>query len=320
MTVDVAPFDATDADAWDALIDKSVNGTFLHTRRFLGYHGNRFTDRSLVVRDARGRLVGVLPAALDPGEPTRVVSHPGITYGGLVHDGSLRGQHVIDALTHVTAVWRGLGATALRYKAVPHIYHRVPAQDDVYALFRLGAVLSRSDLSACLDLRGPLPRNRNRRRNLDKAAELGLRVINGPEHLDRFWPILTANLMARFGVQPVHTLDEMQTLAALFPQNVRCQLVTLDGEDVGGVVLFQAGPVVHPQYSAASERGREVFALDAGFQAGIDEARADGASYYDFGISTEEQGRRLNASLYQFKLGFGSGGVTYDFYDLELLP
>jgi hypothetical protein len=307
-----------ESGSWDALVAKSVNGTFLHTRRYLGYHGARFTDASLVVRDGQGRLVGVLPAALDPLDSARVISHPGLTYGGLVHDGSVRGEDVLSALSDAAAVWRAAGASRVRYKAVPLIYHRVPALDDVYALFRLGAKHARCDLSTTLDLDGELPRNRNRRRNIEKAERLGLRVKTGIQHLATFWPILTTNLQERFGVAPVHSVDEITLLAELFPEAIGCQLILIEDEPVGGVVLFRTERVVHPQYSAASKRGREVFALDAGFQAGIDDARAAGARYYDFGVSTEDEGRVLNTSLYQFKTSFGGGGTTYDQYEVDL--
>ena len=93
----VRSFAPADADRWDALVASAVNATFLHTRRFLSYHGERFADRSSIVCDSDGRIVGVFPAALDPADPGVVVSHPGITYGGLVHDGSLGGGACLAA-------------------------------------------------------------------------------------------------------------------------------------------------------------------------------------------------------------------------------
>jgi hypothetical protein len=314
----VRPYEPADADAWDALVARSVNGTFLHTRRYLGYHGDRFADCSLVVLDARGRLAGVLPAAADPASPEDAVSHPGITYGGLVHDGSVRGGALIAALTEAAGALAAQGFGRLLYKAVPFIYHRVPAGDDLYALFRLGATRYRCDLAATVDL-GPEPEpNRNRRRNLEKARLAGIRVESGTRYLAPFWEVLTANLQSRFGVRPVHTVEEITLLASLFPDEVECQGVLLGDDLVAGVVLFHTPTVTHPQYSASSPRGREVGALDAGFEAGIAAARARGARYYDFGASTEQGGTVLNESLYAYKVAYGGGGVPYEFYALPL--
>lgn len=79
--VHVRHFTTDDFNEWDRLVDESWNGTFLHKRRFLAYHGERFTDVSLIIEDDKGQLIGVFPAAIDPADPNRVVSHPGSTYG-----------------------------------------------------------------------------------------------------------------------------------------------------------------------------------------------------------------------------------------------
>ncbi len=315
--VSVRPFADADADAWDDLVGRSCNGTFLHTRRYLGYHGDRFRDASLVF-EQRGDLVGCLAAAADPADPTRVVSHPGLTYGGVVHDGSVRGEAMLRALRDAASLHAQQGFLTSRYKAVPHIYHRSPAADDSYALFRLGARRYRCDLSACIDLADGETHNRNRRRNLEKAERAGVHVVTGTSHLRTFWPVLQANLEERFGVRPVHSVDEIEHLAELFPDNIECHAALLEGELVAGVVLYKTDRVVHPQYSAASPRGRDCFALDATFQLGILEAREAGVRFYDFGTSTEDEGQVLNDSLYRYKVAYGAGGVAYEFFEYAL--
>ena len=87
------------AAAWDDLVARAVNGTMLHTRRYLSYHGDRFRDRSLLITNSRGWPIGALPAAEDPADASVVTSHPGLTYGGLVHDGSLRGESMMRVLS-----------------------------------------------------------------------------------------------------------------------------------------------------------------------------------------------------------------------------
>src|SRR5437016_6175838 len=84
-----------DARGWESLVERACNGTFLHTRRFISYHGDRFLDRSLVLENCRKGIVGVFPAAEVPAEPQMIISHPGLSYGGVVHDGSVRGASMI---------------------------------------------------------------------------------------------------------------------------------------------------------------------------------------------------------------------------------
>ncbi len=152
MSVAVRRYTEQDAEAWDKLVVESWNGTFLHQRRFLSYHGDRFQDLSLIIEDGKGHIVGVFPAALDPVQEDVLMSHPGLTYGGVVHSGFLRGALMLEVLHAVAESYRAIGLRLLQYKAVPYIYHKAPATDDLYALFCLEAVRYRCDLSAAVDL------------------------------------------------------------------------------------------------------------------------------------------------------------------------
>lgn len=317
--VGLRPYAPGDEPAWDALVERSHNGTFLHTRAFLAHHGARFTDRSVVFVDHKGAVVGVLPAALDPAEPSRVTSHPGLTYGGVVHAGDLRGDAMIMALTQAAIHFRDLGHLTFRYKVVPDIYHRVRSADDTYALFRLAASRYRCDLSAAVDVTSPDTRRRDRRRNLEVAMAAGLRVETGSSWLAPFWEVLEDNLRLKFGTTPVHSLAEISQLAERFPEQISCHAV-LDGNDrcLAGLVNFHTHTVVHCQYSAANEAGFKAKALDVGFADSIATTRAAGLRWYDFGTCNEQEGQVLNSGLYDFKLSFGAGSLAHEFYDLEL--
>ena len=52
----------------------------------------------------------------------------------------------------------------LIYKTIPFIYHRVPAEEDRYSLFRVGGLLHRRDVLAVVDGRTPLGLQTRRRR------------------------------------------------------------------------------------------------------------------------------------------------------------
>jgi len=306
------------AETWDELVGRSCNGTMLHTRRFISYHGDRFDDRSLVVEDRRGKLVGVFPAALDHSDPELVVSHPGLTYGGLVHDGSVRGASMMGVLAQVASYYRGLGYGRLRYKAVPSIYHVLPADDDLYTLFRLGARRYRCDLSAAIDLsrRGRVSQLRFRSRK--RAGAAGISTSEEWDEIDSFWPILECGLRSRYGVSPAHSLEEIKLLRGQFPDKIILIAAKIDRVLVGGTVLFLAGPVMHMQYVATTEEGRAKLATELVMERAIDLARQRGCRFFDFGTSTVDQGWSLNQSLYQFKVSFGAGGVVYDHYELDL--
>jgi hypothetical protein len=247
-----------------------------------------------------------------------VVSHPGITFGGMLHQGKLRGAAMIDAFSAVVAHYREHGFSSLLYKAIPAIYHQSPAEDDLYALFRLGAQRTRCDLSCTIDLANRLRVSEQRRRSLRNAEVCEVQIIEGRSLSSRFWKILTANIERKYGVAPVHNLEEIQLLASKFPDNIHFVFGMVDNEVEAGVVLFVSPSVHHVQYVGATEIGYGANALDAIINHCIRKALEKNVRYFDFGISTEEQGRMLNPGLYQFKAGFGGAGIIYEQFEIAL--
>jgi len=317
MNIAVRRYREEDADLWDTLTAESWNGTFLHQRRFLAYHGERFHDLSLVVEDDRGRIIGVFPAAIDPGRTDTVVSHPGLSYGGLVHNGALQGAAMLEVLQGISGMYREMDLRYLRYKVVPYIYHVVPSADDLYALFRLGAVRYRCDLSAAVDL-DSRKLSKDRLRNLGRAQRAGVRVASAPRYLEPFWAVLEENLRTKHDTRPVHTLEEITFLQSRFPEQIRCIVGTIGGRVVAGVVMFDSPRVAHVQYSASTAAGSSVGASTLVMDFATGQSADFGARYFDFGISNEQEGKVLNEGLHQFKTSFGAGGVVHEFYEVEL--
>lgn len=315
----VEPFvPGKDDEQWDAFVREVPVATILHTRRFLSYHGDRFRDRSVWVRDEKGRSLAVFPAAQAPKDTRLLVSHPGATYGGVLCSPKCRGEDVVRAFQALAGFYGSQGFSRMLYKAVPHIYHFRPFQDDLYALLRLGARRVRCNLSACIDLahRGKVAERR--KRGYKKARKAGVQVAEGKEYAAALWEVLKDNLQRKHGTSPVHTLEEILLLHSRFPEEIRFVVALLDDTVVAGVVLFESRMVSHAQYIAASEEGYRVSALDMVFEHCIASAMEQGKRYFDFGISNEDEGRALNEGLYTFKTEFGAGGVVHEFYELDL--
>ena len=318
MTINVRPFTSADAEAWDDFCGKCLQATLLHTRRFLSYHGDRFEDKSLII-EQDGKCLGLFPAALSPVDAKTVVSHPGVTYGGIVHRGSLSGELMIQALEVIQGHYASQHLSSLVYKAVPTFYHQAPAQDDLYALFRLGAKRIRCDISSTIDLQHRLPVSERRRRSLKKAIKAGVAVVEGREYLADLWNVLNDNLQRKHGVAPVHSLTEIELLSERFPQNIKCICAEINGKIEAGVVLFLTPTSLHAQYIASSSAGYDICALDAVFENCISLVGDNHAKWFDFGISTEDSGMLLNAGLFRFKSEFGSGSFVHEFFEMSLV-
>jgi Acetyltransferase (GNAT) domain len=312
MTLAIVRYTAQDGPEWDHFVARSKNGTFLFQRSYMDYHRDRLVDHSLLVRASRNRLVALLPANEDSGE---LVSHGGLTYGGFLVSDEMRATTMLEVLAAVRSYLPTQGLQALRYKTIPHIYHRSPSEDDLYALFRAGATLYRRDLSTAVRPPGTLPRSTQRRRALAKAQAAGLHVQES-EDFAAFWEVLGENLRAAHGVKPVHTVAEITQLASRFTDNIRLHVGLREDTVLAGVLVYDTGIVAHAQYIAASEEGKRLNVLDLVFDELIERSYRD-RRFFDFGISTESQGTRLNSGLVAFKEGFGGRAVVHDFY---LLP
>ena len=307
---------AIDAQEWDNHVSKSKNGTFLHVRDFMDYHGDRFEDCSLMAYNSHDQLVAVLPAHRD-GE--RLCSHEGLTYGGWIT--SLRHFDVNTMLEvmKLTCDWaRENGFKSIRYKAVPHIYHRYPAEEDIYALFRNGATLVGCNVSTVIDLPHRLPFDRGNKSSLNHAVASGVKIVESADFAS-FWTLLKRVLKERYNTKPVHTLEEIVMLKERFPYNVRLVLSYLGSELLAGVVLFEDRGVTRCQYIASSVLGRKCKALTLLFDTVIEQSISRGNRYFDFGTSNGDDGHVLNTSLVSQKCRLGGRAITYNIYNIDLL-
>lgn len=305
-------YDASLKRDWDTFIDKSKNGTFLFKRDYMDYHADRFHDSSLIFL-SKNSIVAALPAT---SSGHVFSSHAGLTYGGLVMSRSITAADVLEIFSQIISYLKDHGVSTLIYKPVPHIYHRIPSEEDLYALFRCNASLTARGLSATILQSDRLKFRNIRKSGMRKAIKNNVHVEQTSDFSD-FWKILESNLRARHGISPVHTIREITLLASRFPDEIKLYVAKTGQETLAGTVIYKTPTVAHSQYIAASPKGRESGALDLIFNYLIDDACSD-SKYFDFGISTENDGRYLNESLEYQKEGFGARAVCYDRYEIDL--
>lgn len=305
------PYSMDARGQWDSVVQSSRNGNFLHLRDYLDYHAHRFDEQSLIV-EKQGKPVAVFPCNRIE---DRIISHGGLTYGGLVYGTDLHATEVLEIFRQLAGHYARMGAHKLTYKAVPYIFHRYPAEEDLYALFRLGAKLSRRDISSAIRLDRRIKLSDSRKNTIRKAAKHGVEIREGDFFAD-YHQLLT-DVLGRIGSQPVHTLHEMELLKTRFPDGIRLFGAFGNGRLLAGTLIYDFGEVTHTQYLASSEEGRKTGALDYVLAHLLDSIFVR-HRYFSFGISTEQNAQYLNEGLIFQKEGFGGRGVVHDFYDLDL--
>ena len=262
-----------------------------------------------------GRLLAVLPAHVTG---DTLCSHKGLTYGGLIMSEKLNIVQTMELFRELNEQLRSEGIRHVIYKCVPWIYHRLSSEEDLYALYHecRARVIAR-DYSTNIFLQGGLRWERVRRRGVVRAQNAGITVERSDDYA-AFWKVLTDNLGGKYGVKPVHSLDEIHLLRSRFPENIVLYQAVRDGEVMGGVVLYVCGKVVHAQYSSATPEGKKLGAIDLIYESIMLHDYKD-YPYFDFGRSTENpDGSGLNEPLVFQKEGFGARGLCYDIYKWDL--
>lgn len=299
------------SNAWDTVVNHSKNGNFLHLRQYMDYHAHRFDERSVLV-EKNAKPVAVFPCnRMDD----QIVSHGGLTYGGLIYGNDLHATEILEILIILVRHYRAVGARTIVYKAIPHVFHRYPAEEDLYALFRLGAKLVRRDISSVISIKDKLKYSDSRKNTVRKAQKQGVVVKEG-DFLKEYYALLSL-VLEKFETRPVHSLAELELLVDRFPDNIRTFCAFKADRMQGGAIVYDFGHIAHTQYLAVSEEGREIGALDYTLAHLLDESFSH-HQYFSFGISTEQAGKKLNEGLIFQKEGFGGRGIVHDFYELEL--
>lgn len=306
-------YNVNDSQAWDAFVDGSKNGTFMLNRRYMDYHSDRFKDSSVVFLDDTESIVAVMPASRHGDE---VRSHGGLTYGGIIVDRRMTAAKMLEVFDSLRCYLKSEGVARLIYKRVPPIYYTYPSDEDLYALFRNGAVLTRRDIASTIDLSDPIPFSSVRTRYAKKAVKNGC-VFRETNDFRTYVELLTEVLSTHHNAKPPHTAEELELLASRFPQVIKLFGAFRGDDMLAGVLIFDTPMVVHTQYIANSEEGRTIGALDLVMDRLVHEYSAS-KRYFDFGICTEDDGRYLNEGLIAQKEMFGGRGVAYDFYTMEV--
>lgn len=309
----IARYKDTQQPEWDEFIQSAKNSHFFFLRHYMDYHRDRFTDHSLMVYDEKDRLLTVLPANEADGQ---LFSHGGLTYGGFITDERMRTAMMLDVFEHMLAYLKEQTISSVIYKPLPYIFHTLPAQEDHYALFRLGAQLFRRDLNTVIIPSADVPFQDRRHRSRKKAQKAGA-VVTPSSDYPAFWSILTENLKTAHDLAPAHTVDEMILLQSRFPDQIKLFAVFVEEEMVAGTVIYENPLVTHAQYIGSSDLGQAISALDLLFWQLITQAYYD-KPYFSFGVSTESGGHHLNKGLAEFKEGFGGRTILHDFYELPV--
>lgn len=296
---------------WDKAVKESKNGIFQFLRDYMDYHNDRFRDHSLLIYK-KSKIIAIFPAnEVDE----QIVSHGGLTFGSLIMSYEIKAVEVLEAVSRITEYYKSNGFVKITYKIAPHIFHKYPSGEELYALHLAGAKLIRRDLSSVIKIKEKIRFSESKRQAVTKCIKNDIIVVE-TDDFSEYWDLLTS-VLHKFNTSPVHSFAEIDRLRSAFPSGIRLFEARQNDIILGGVVIYDYGKTVHTQYMANSDKGRKWGALDYINHYLITEVFPD-REYFSFGISTEQQGMYLNEGLVQQKEMMGARAITLDFYSLEI--
>lgn len=309
--MDIKKYTLEDRQEWNNFVKNSKNGFFMFNRDFMDYHSDRFQDYSLMFYNHE-ELMAILPASLHGNE---LQSHGGLTYGGFICNEKMKQHHMIDCFEALKAYMRENNLLKIVYKVIPHIYHKQPSEEDLYALYKTGAKLLKIEPSTTVLLKNPLKMPKGRKAQIARAKRENV-IIKESDDFENFIKLENLILSKFHNSKAVHTAEELNILKLRFKDKIQLWIAEYEGKIIAGILLFVYDNVVHTQYMAANDLAREIGGLDLLIKT-LMEKYADTKTYFDFGISSEYNGCYLNEGLIAQKEGFGGRTSIYQTWEIN---
>ena len=170
--LEVKKYIRSDISQWDNFCNTSKNGLFMFNRNFMDYHRDRFIDNSLLFFNEE-KLLALLPASIKNGV---LVSHGGLTYGGFITSNDMKQHYMNECFVALKEYAIQNEISEIIYKHIPHIYHKQPAEEDLYSLYYNNAQLLKIEASTVVDLTQPLRMPKGRKAQVVRARREGVIV------------------------------------------------------------------------------------------------------------------------------------------------
>ncbi|WP_339752292.1 GNAT family N-acetyltransferase [uncultured Winogradskyella sp.] len=291
---------------------KAKNATFLFQRDFMDYHYDRFIDFSVMVyRDKE--LYALLPANV---VGDKVISHQGLTYGSFILQDKAKFFYAFEAFKAMLAFYETEGINLLEIKVIPTFYNKIPADELDYFLYKANAQLLKKDVLMIIDYAEQISFQKNRREGINKALRSDLELKEDTNFKDFWNTVLIPNLNIKHGIKPVHSLEEIELLASRFPNNIKQINIYKEGKVVAGTTVFLTETTVHPQYVSGNADKNAYGSLDLAYDYIINKM-CDDKRYFDFNISSEANGKKINEGLIFWKESCGARSHTVNTYLVE---
>ena len=302
-------------EEWDEFVlNRSMNGTFLQTRKFINYHPtDRFKDRSICVRKGNELVATIMGCEVDD-EGRTFFAHKGSTFGGITISSKIYSASAINELMEGFEEFvRADGFEHVYLKMVPSVYQKKDTSLLDYFLYKDG-YKGFSELNYYMhldryreDVIAQFSSSKRRDYRYSLKNNLQFKKLETREEIAEYYGVLLKNLQ-KLGLHAVHSLEDLYDLKFnRFDDRIGFYGVYLEDKLIASSMIFEFdGKIYHTQYLSSDEEYLELYPMDFLIENLLQTAVDNGMDTFTFGICTEDQGRYLNLGLSRFKEGFGT--------------
>ena len=296
--------DSRDFDIWEKFIDESsTNGTIFHSRKYLSYNKNKYIDSSIVIYK-KELIISVLPCC-KCGE--KYFSYSGATLGGPVFSRYVENIGEISKIINLILDYYG---NKLEIRIGNSIYNEKYNNDIIYLLSKkLNIKLEISWIFEVNDNFIDSIKNIRNKKNLikmiDKENGYTCKKYETIEDYKSFYNLLENILLNKYNKKPTHTLDELLLLKLILNSNINLYMVKDSVNNIyGGVIVINVTKTCwYTIYIAKNinyNSSTNVSIMYIMYEI-IMEAKQNGIKYIDYGVTSENEGDKLNEGLSNYK-------------------
>ena len=310
------------SDAWDDFIErKSVNGTFLHSRKFYNHNPENSLDDNSFLFYKKSKLIAVIGCSFQP--TTKVlISHPRSPYGGFVRTKEVGIEMSMAIVQLFLEEASGTEAKEIIIRNPFRILYKTPGDEFDYAMWYFGF----NALYRELEIAIPVNPQVNIKAEFTEGTRSGLHkamktlVVEESTDYKPFWDLLEKTLHDRHRISPTHTYSQFcDLLINVGHEKVKLFVTKKGNEIIAGTVLFLLNDVcVHSQYIAYDLSFQNDRPLNILLYEVSKWAQQKGYLYFNLGRANEDNGNIVNFNLFKFKESYGGCGILRETMHIKL--
>jgi hypothetical protein len=317
-------YDDSLRDEWDDfVVNKSINGTFLHTRKFYDHNPlNAIDDHSFIIYN-NSKISAVIPFTLvNDGTTLKLDSHPRCTYGGFIISPQVHIKDSVIMIEMIIKYAKNIDIGEIIIRNPFRILYNVHSDEMDYAMWYHGFTIKCRQLEIAIEL----THNKDLQSKYTKGTKSGvskakklLRAEESEEY-EAFWTLLEKTLISKYNARPTHNFQNFCTLKeCVGGEKIKLFVTKQDGKIIAGVLVFLVNDLcVHAQYIAFDIEYQNMRPLNLLIDYIANWAYNSGYRYFNLGMANEDEGRVINYNLFKFKESYGGRGILRETMQLTL--